>query len=61
MNADTQKRIFEPFYTTARSAGKSGLGLQIVANIVTIQLHGKIECASVLGQGTRFEIEFPAS
>ncbi|MGB3366156.1 MAG: sensor histidine kinase [Acidaminobacteraceae bacterium] len=52
-------RIFEPFFTTNRKKGGSGLGLNIVYNIVTGQLNGKIKCNSVVGKGTEFVIEFP--
>lgn len=52
-------KIFEPFYTTNRDNGGSGLGLNIVYNIVTNQLNGSINCASELGQGTVFSISFP--
>ena len=36
-------RIFEPFFTTNRKKGGSGLGLNIVYNIVTGLLKGKIK------------------
>jgi signal transduction histidine kinase len=53
--------IFEPFYTTRRGAGGSGLGLYICYNIVATQLGGSIQCRSVLQQGCRFDIRFPAT
>lgn len=52
-------RIFEPFFTTNRKKGGSGLGLNIVYNIVTGQLNGKIKCNSVVDEGSEFVIEFP--
>jgi signal transduction histidine kinase len=52
-------RIFEPFYTTNRHGGGSGLGLHIVHNIVFQQLKGNIHCESGLGAGVKFIIEFP--
>ena len=52
-------RIFEPFYTTKRGQGGSGLGLQIVYNLVNQTLNGKIKCDSDLGKGMKFDIEFP--
>lgn len=55
-----KQRIFEPFYTTKRSSGASGLGLQIVSNIVKVRLGGEITCESTLGKGTCFEIVFLA-
>jgi signal transduction histidine kinase len=59
MGAAHLARIFEPFYTTRRGEGGSGLGLYICYNIVVTQLGGTIECLSQPGQGCRFVIEFP--
>lgn len=56
---DVLEKIFEPFYTTKRQMGLTGLGLTIAFNIVTQDLKGTLSCSSVLGQGTRFEIKFP--
>ncbi len=53
------KRIFDPFYTTKRGAGGTGLGLHIVYNTVTRTLGGQIECKSAEGEGTAFVIRFP--
>ncbi len=52
--------VFEPFYTTRRGAGGSGLGLYICYNIVVTELGGSIQCSSTLLQGCRFDIRFPA-
>lgn len=60
MSAQTVARAFEPFFTTRRSQGGSGLGLYIVHNLVTQGLHGSIRCESVPGGGTRFRMAFPA-
>lgn len=54
------KKIFEPFYTTRRTEGGSGLGLNIVYNLVTQRLMGTVECKSILGEYTEFTILFPA-
>lgn len=59
MLADTLQRVFEPFYTTRRGKGGSGLGLYIAYNVVTEVLHGAIHCESTVGVGTRFTIEYP--
>ncbi|MBN2617301.1 MAG: HAMP domain-containing histidine kinase [Spirochaetales bacterium] len=52
-------KIFDPFYTTKRDNGGTGLGLNIVYNIATQLLKGTIECKSVLGSGTTFILSFP--
>lgn len=51
--------VFEPFYTTSRNTGGSGLGLNIVYNLVNQTLKGNIHVSSILGQETRFITEFP--
>ncbi len=51
--------IFEPFYTSNREKGGSGLGLHIVYNIVTQKLGGTIVCESAPGKGTTFVVEMP--
>jgi signal transduction histidine kinase len=55
----TLERVFEPFYTTRRGSGGSGLGLYIAYNLVTRGLGGTIACESLPGKGTRFVIELP--
>ncbi len=57
---DHVAQIFDPFFTTRRGQGGSGLGLNIVYNLVTQKLGGTIVCHSTPGAGTRFEISFPA-
>ncbi|MCG7923551.1 MAG: ATP-binding protein [Candidatus Thiodiazotropha lotti] len=52
-------RIFEPFYTTNREVGGSGLGLHLVYNSVTTHLGGRIQLESKPHAGVRFTIEFP--
>ncbi len=51
--------IFEPFYTTKRGQGGSGLGLHIVYNLVHGALNGQIDFESEEGAGTAFLISFP--
>ncbi|MBF0274325.1 MAG: CHASE domain-containing protein [Nitrospinae bacterium] len=53
------KKIFEPFYTTRRNQGGTGLGLHIVFNIVFQTLGGTIRCESEVGKGTTFHISAP--
>lgn len=52
-------RIFDPFFTTKMGVGGSGLGLNIVHNIVTEILGGTIEVHSELGRGTKFTLKLP--
>ncbi len=52
-------RVFEPFFTTQRGQGSTGLGLHILFNLVHTRLGGEIEVASTLGVGTRFTVTFP--
>ncbi len=53
-------RIYDPFFTTKAIGQGTGLGLSITYGIVR-EHHGSIDCDSVLGQGTRFIIEFPSA
>ncbi|MEN9684169.1 MAG: hypothetical protein RLZZ427_1920 [Pseudomonadota bacterium] len=59
MDAQTAARIFEPFYTTKRGQGGSGLGMHIVYNIVTAKFGGKIGCVSAPGEGMQLTLEIP--
>lgn len=54
------RRLFEPFYTTKRGQGGSGLGTNIVYNLVTAKLGGTIEVDSKPGQGLHYAIHLPA-
>ncbi len=51
--------IYEPFFTTKRGQGGSGLGLHIVYNLVHQLLKGSLTCTSCENEGTYFEITFP--
>ena len=52
-------RVFEPFFTTRRMLGGTGLGLYIVNQLVTRQLGGAIVLDTAHERGTAFEIQFP--
>lgn len=54
-------KIFDPFFTTRRNSGGTGLGLNIVFNIVNQNLKGKIRCESLIGHGTSFILELPVN
>ncbi len=53
------KRVFEPFFTTRRGSGGSGLGLHIVYNLATQVLGGSVTCDSTPGAGTHFRLVLP--
>lgn len=53
------KRIYDPFFTTNRGKGGSGLGLNIVYNLVSSKLQGSLECISVEKEFTQFTITIP--
>jgi signal transduction histidine kinase len=53
-------RIFEPFFSTKRQEGNTGLGMHIVFNLVTQRLEGRIQ----MGRpevGVQFIIELPGT
>lgn len=57
--SDLMDRIYDPFFTTKLGNGGSGLGLNIVHNIVTGMLGGHIECESQVNLGTVFTLTLP--
>lgn len=54
-----REQIYDPFFTTKRGKGGTGLGLNIVYNIVHQKLNGKLSLESTPGQGSSFFIELP--
>jgi signal transduction histidine kinase len=56
---EVQRHVFDPFFTTRRAQGSTGLGLYIVHNLVTQQLGGRITLVSALGKGTTICMTLP--
>ncbi len=56
---DIQAKMFNPFFTTNREQGGSGLGLNIVYNLVTQKMKGSIKVDSKPDFGTSFTIIIP--
>ena len=59
MSLDVRRRAFDPFFTTRRDQGGTGLGLHIVYSIVTNRLGGRLDLDSEPGNGTRIQIILP--
>ena len=52
MSPEIKRQVFDPFFTTRRDQGSTGLGLHIVHNIVTNRLGGRINLETKPGAGT---------
>ncbi len=52
-------RVFDPFFTTSRSKGGSGLGMHLIYNIITHKLNGLIQLLSPPMSGVNFRIVIP--
>jgi PAS domain S-box-containing protein len=59
MSLDVRRRAFDPFFTTRRDQGGTGLGLHIVYSIVTNRLGGRLDLDSQPGRGTRIQMILP--
>lgn len=59
LDAEAMSQLFEPFYTTKRGDGGSGLGTHLVYNLVTAALHGRLEAKSEPNKGLAYLIKFP--
>lgn len=56
--ASLHNRIFEPLFTTRRGQGGTGLGLNIVYNLVTQKMAGQLEFWSAPQRGVTFRMRF---
>ncbi|NGZ85800.1 ATP-binding protein [Duganella aceris] len=61
MAEDVLRRVFDPFFTTKMGQGGTGLGMNIVYNIVTGVLGGRISIESAPGDGTTVRMLLPRS
>ncbi|OEE31361.1 histidine kinase [Vibrio genomosp. F10 str. ZF-129] len=53
------QKIFEPFFTSKRGKGGSGLGLNLVFNLLKQKLSGDLQFESEPGQGVKFTLIIP--
>lgn len=61
MPDEVRRHVFDPFFTTKMGRGGTGLGMNIVYNIVTGVLGGRVAVESQPGQGTTVRIVIPRS
>jgi PAS domain S-box-containing protein len=59
MSAHIRRQAFDPFFTTRRHEGATGLGLHIVYNIVAERLGGRLKLDSEPDRGTIVQITLP--
>jgi PAS domain S-box-containing protein len=59
MSPEVRRSAFDPFFTTRRDQGSTGLGLHIVHNVVTNCLGGRIHLDSERGGGTKIQLVLP--
>lgn len=59
MAPEVKRQAFDPFFTTCRHKGATGLGLHIVYNIVAERLGGQIRLDSEPDAGTRVQLILP--
>lgn len=59
MPPEIKLRAFDPFFTTRRHHGATGLGLHVVYAIVTDRLGGRIKLESEPGAGTSIRLMLP--
>ncbi|MEH2547878.1 PAS domain S-box-containing protein [Bradyrhizobium sp. AZCC 2262] len=59
MSPDVRRQAFDPFFTTRRHQGGTGLGLHIVYSVVTDRLGGQLRLSSEPDKGTDVRIILP--
>ena len=61
MSPQTRRQAFDPFFTTRRHEGATGLGLHIVHSMVVDRLEGRLTLTSEPGMGTTIRLLLPRS
>ena len=61
MTPEIRRRAFDPFFTTRRGEGGTGMGLHIVHSMVIDQLEGRLSLTSEPGRGTTVRLTLPRS
>lgn len=59
MDEAVARKVFDPFFTTNRQGGGSGLGMHVVYNLVSQKLGGRIHLETAPGQGVLFTCRLP--
>ena len=59
MTEEVLNKVFDPFFTTKRERGGTGLGMNIIYNLVNDKLLGSIKVSSEQGSGTVFSLTIP--
>jgi len=59
MSPEIKRQAFDPFFTTRRHQGATGLGLHIAHNIVAERLGGRLKLKSEPGVGTIIQLILP--
>jgi PAS domain S-box-containing protein len=59
MSPDVKRQAFDPFFTTRRDQGSTGLGLHIAHNLVANCLGGQVSLDSEPNEGTQIRIILP--
>ncbi len=58
MDAETRRRVFEPFFTTRHSEGGMGLGMETVKAFAETH-HAEVDLHTAPGEGCRFRFTLP--
>ena len=60
MSQEIIDQIYDPFFTTKRGHGGTGLGMNIVYNLINKKLEGSIHIDSLEGEGTTVTLSLPS-